>query len=63
MSVFNLSENCGKIVSGVNTTVDVGVNQITIENKKLMNNVSKDGYPPIINYSDIGKSLICDSLK
>lgn len=58
MSVFNLNENCGKIVAGVNTTSDVGIDQIKIENKKFMNNVSKDGYPPDIDYSDIGKSII-----
>lgn len=62
MSVFNLSENCGRIIAGVNTTVDVKENQIQIENMKLKNTVSKDGYPPNIDYTDIGKSIIFGSM-
>lgn len=57
MSVF-IIECCGKIVNGVNTTVDVGENQITIENKKLENTVDKNGYPPEVEYTDIAKSIL-----
>lgn len=39
----------GRIVKGVNTTVDVGLNQTSIEAKKFGNKVDKDGRPPIIN--------------
>lgn len=35
----------GRIVKGVNTTNDVNVNSISIENKKFGNKVNKDGYP------------------
>jgi len=38
----------GRIVNGVNTTVDVGVDQISIEAEKLGFNVSKDGVPPLL---------------
>ena len=58
MSVFDITECCGRIVKGVNTTVDVGVDQITIESKKLKNTVSKDGYPPVINYENIADSIL-----
>lgn len=62
MSVFDLSENCGRIVKGVNTTCDVGTNQIKIEGKKFMNNMSDDGVPPSVDYTDIGKSLLFSNL-
>lgn len=38
----------GRIVKGVNTTADVGEDQISIEAKKFGNKVSKDGRPPLI---------------
>lgn len=59
MSVFDMSESCsGKIVIGVNTTPDVGPQQITIESEKFMNKVSEDGYPPVIEYYNISKSIL-----
>jgi predicted chitinase len=39
----------GRIVKGVNTTQDVGVNQTSIEAAKFGNTVDKDGRPPVIN--------------
>ena len=45
---FTLKEWGGKIVKGINTTADVGVNQIPIEAKKLGFKVTKDGVPPIM---------------
>jgi hypothetical protein len=39
----------GKIVKGVNTTVDVGVNEIPKQAAKWGFSVSKTGVPPIIN--------------
>jgi hypothetical protein len=42
-------EAAGRIVKGVNTTPDVGVNQTKIEAKKLGNTVDKDGRPPVLN--------------
>lgn len=37
----------GKIVKGVNTTVDVGVDEITKQAKKFGNKVDRDGNPPV----------------
>ena len=45
MRFDDLNED-GKIVKGVNTTVDVGTDQTSIEAKKLGFKVNKDGYPP-----------------
>lgn len=45
-------EACGKIVQDVNTTVDVGLDEITKQAAKFGNVVSKDGYPPLIQESE-----------
>ena len=50
-----LSED-GRIVKGVNTTVDVGVGQIPIEARKFGNTVDKDGRPPTLSKKVKGKS-------
>lgn len=42
----------GRIVKGVNTTIDVGVDAVSKESAKLGFNVTKDGYPPLINERD-----------
>jgi hypothetical protein len=41
-------DELGKIVKGVNTTVDIDLDSITREAKKWGNRVTKDGLPPII---------------
>jgi tRNA nucleotidyltransferase (CCA-adding enzyme) len=46
----------GRIVKGVNTTVDVGVNQIPIEASKMGFTVDKDGRPPTLSKKVKGKS-------
>lgn len=46
----------GKIVKGVNTTPDVGVNQIPIEAAKFGNTVDKYGRPPTLSSVVKGKS-------
>jgi 5'(3')-deoxyribonucleotidase/tellurite resistance protein len=46
----------GRIVKGVNTTVDVGVNQTKIEAAKFGNTVTKDGVPPTLSKQVKGKS-------
>jgi len=51
-----VKENTGKIVKGVNTTVDVGVNQTKIEAQKFGNTVTKDGVPPTLSKQVKGKS-------
>ena len=42
-------EGVGRIVKNVNTTVDVGPNEISKQASKFGNKVTKDGYPPILN--------------
>ena len=39
----------GRIVKGVNTTVDVGPNEIPIQAKKWGFKVDKDGRPPTLS--------------
>jgi hypothetical protein len=46
----------GRIVKGVNTTADVGVNQTKIEAAKFGNTVTKDGVPPTLSKQVKGKS-------
>ena len=55
MRLHELNED-GRIVKGVNTTVDVGVGQIPIEAKKFGFNVDKDGHPPTLSTKVKGKS-------
>jgi len=43
---FTDLEEDGRIVKGVNTTVDVGTGQVSKEANKLVGKVDKDGYPP-----------------
>jgi hypothetical protein len=43
----------GRIVRGVNTTVDVGPNEISKQSKKFGNKVNKDGFPPTLNSNGI----------
>ena len=45
MRWYEISEGVGRIVKGVNTTPDVGVDQTSIEAKKFGNSVDKDGKP------------------
>ena len=45
----NLVNEDGRVVKGVNTTPDVGINQTKIEAKKLGNKVDKDGKPPLLH--------------
>ena len=52
----NMNED-GRIVRGVNTTVDVGVDQTRIEAAKFGNRVTRDGFPPTLR-SDGKKQTI-----
>ena len=47
MRIRQLYED-GRIVKGVNTTPDVGPNEIPIQAKKFGNTVDKDGRPPVL---------------
>src|SRR6056300_329201 len=55
MKITDLLED-GRIVKGVNTTVDVGVGQIPIEAGKFGNKVDKDGRPPTLSKKVKGAS-------
>ena len=46
----------GRIVKGVNTTVDVGPNEIKTQAAKFGNSVDKDGRPPTLSKKVKGKS-------
>lgn len=44
-----INEHGGRVVKGVNTTQDVGVDEIKKQAAKFGNKVDKDGYPPLLN--------------
>ena len=48
MKMSDLLED-GRIVKGVNTTVDVGTDEISKQAKKFGNSVDKDGFPPTMS--------------
>jgi len=56
MRIHHLDEGVGRIVKGVNTTPDVGVDQTRIEAGKFGNKVDKDGRPPTLSSKVKGKS-------
>ena len=56
MKIHHIDEGVGRIVKGVNTTADVGVDQTRIEAAKFGNKVDKDGRPPTLSKKVKGKS-------
>ncbi len=56
MKIEHIDEGVGRIVKGVNTTPDVGVDQTRIEAAKFGNKVDKDGRPPTLSSAVKGKS-------
>ena len=67
MKITEILEGVGRVVKGVNTTVDVGPNQISIEAAKLGFKVDKDGRPKNAitetkNYQNFVK-FCCQGLK
>lgn len=56
MKMHELDEAVGRIVKGVNTTVDVGPNEIKIQAAKFGNTVDKDGCPPTMSKAVKGSS-------
>ena len=55
MKMSDLLED-GRIVKGVNTTVDVGTDEIKTQAKKFGNTVDKDGRPPTLSKKVKGSS-------
>ena len=56
MKVYDILSEDGRIVQGVNTTVDVGPNEIKTQAAKFGNTVDKDGVPPTLSKKVKGKS-------
>jgi hypothetical protein len=56
MKIHHIDEGVGRIVKGVNTTPDVGMDQTRIEAAKFGNTVDKDGFPPTLSKKVKGKS-------
>lgn len=56
MKLFDVLTEDGRIVKGVNTTVDVDVNEIPRQAAKFGNKVDKDGRPPTLSSKVKGKS-------
>jgi hypothetical protein len=56
MKMSDLLNEDGRIVKGVNTTVDVGVGEIPKQAAKFGNTVDKDGKPPTLSKKVKGKS-------
>ena len=49
MRFVDIKENGGRVVKGVNTTPDVGVDAIKKQAAKFGNTVDKDGRPPTLS--------------
>jgi pterin-4a-carbinolamine dehydratase len=56
MKIFDLIKEDGRIVKGVNTTVDVSTDEIKTQAAKFGNTVDKDGRPPTLSSKVKGKS-------
>lgn len=56
MRALEIVNEQGRIVKGVNTTVDVGPNEIKTQAAKFGNSVDKDGRPPTLSKRVKGKS-------
>jgi tellurite resistance protein len=50
-------EGVGRIVPGVNTTADVGPNELIKQAKKFGNKVDKDGRPPVVKTNGVIKAF------
>ena len=53
MNISDLLNEDGRIVKGVNTTVDVGPDEIKTQAAKFGNTVTKDGFPPTLGSKTI----------
>lgn len=56
MKVNELLKEDGRIVKGVNTTVDVSTDEIKTQAKKFGFDVDKDGRPPVLKKQERGSS-------
>ena len=56
MKIYDIIKEDGRIVKGVNTTVDVGTDEIKKQAAKFGNTVDKDGRPPTLSSKVKGSS-------
>ena len=56
MKIYDIVNEDGRIVKGVNTTVDVSTDEIKTQAAKFGNTVDKDGRPPTLSKKVKGKS-------
>ena len=56
MKVYEIINEDGRIVKGVNTTPDVDTDEIKTQAAKFGNSVDKDGVPPTLSKKVKGKS-------
>jgi hypothetical protein len=56
MKVYEILNEYGRVVKGVNTTVDVSTDEIKTQAAKFGNTVDKDGKPPTLSKKVKGKS-------
>jgi hypothetical protein len=56
MKVYEILNEYGRVVKGVNTTVDVSPDEIKTQAAKFGNTVDKDGKPPTLSKKVKGKS-------
>jgi hypothetical protein len=56
MKIYEILKEDGRIVKGVNTTVDVSTDEIKTQAAKFGNTVDKDGRPPTLSSKVKGKS-------
>ena len=56
MKFEDLLNEDGRIVKGVNTTVDVDVDEIPRQAEKFGNKVDRNGFPPVLKSKERGSS-------
>jgi hypothetical protein len=57
VNIDDLINEDGRVVKGVNTTVDVGVNEIPTQAAKFGNEVNQDGLPPFLRTNGKTKTV------
>jgi hypothetical protein len=57
MQINDLISEDGRIVKGVNTTIDVGVNEIPRQAAKFGNEVDQSGFPPFLRTNGKTKTV------
>ena len=58
MKINDIVLEDGRIIPGINTTDDVGPDEIKIQAKKMGFTVTKDGVPPLLHVSPIENMII-----